>query len=116
MLLVRISILALYHRLFGVCETSKLLVRIGFFLTVLVAVPELGVAIARMIQCQSLVANLTVQICRKKAISTVVMTHAIAGCFVDIFIYSIAISRLRHLRVKRNKKIQVIVIFALGLL
>ncbi|KAF2445382.1 hypothetical protein P171DRAFT_443057 [Karstenula rhodostoma CBS 690.94] len=38
------------------------------------------------------------------------------SCILDVFIYSIAIARLRTLHVQRNKRIQLIVVFTMGFL
>jgi hypothetical protein len=114
MFFVRLSVLGLYYRLFNVYEMSRRLIYVGFAASVIVTIPEAGVAIGRMVKCHTSLAGLTVKYCNKKNTSIAVMTFAIASCALDVFIYSIAISRLRLLHVKRNKKIQLIVVFALG--
>lgn len=116
MLSVRISVLALYHRLFGVYQSSKRLIRVGYILSVLIALPEIGNVIARMLKCSTILAAMTDSYCRTRSISIAVTVFAITGVITDVFIYSIPIMRLRTLRVNRNKKIQLAVIFALGLI
>lgn len=115
MLLVRIAVLALYHRLFSIYQSSKNFIYMGYFLSVLIAIPEIGVVIGRMVKCSSLLAGLTDSYCSKKNISIAVMTFAAAACIVDVFIYSIAIARLRGLHVNRNKRMQLTAVFAMGL-
>lgn len=116
MFFVRLSVLGLYHRLFKIYDTSRKLIYLGFIASVMMAIPEAGVAIGRMAKCHTVLAGLTVQYCNKKHTSIAVMTFAITACVLDVFIYSIAISRLRTLHVNRNKKLQLIVVFAMGFL
>jgi len=115
MMFVRISVLAFYQRLFGVYETSTKLIYLGYFISVLIAIPEVSVAIARMFRCSDVVAGVTVPFCTKQRSQIPVMTFAIAGVITDIFIYSIAIHRLRQLRVKNSKKFQLATVFGIGL-
>lgn len=115
MLLVRISVLALYHRLFSIYETSKKLIYIGYVLSIINAIPEIGVVIGRMVKCTTITAALTDSYCSKRNISIAVTTFASVACLLDVFIYSIAISRLRSLHVNSHKKGQLTVIFAMGL-
>lgn len=116
MLFVRLSVLGLYYRLFHVYEASRRLIYVGFIATFVMAIPEAGVAIGRMVKCHTTLAGLTVEYCSKKSTSQAVMAFAIIACVLDVFIYSIAIWRLRTLHVGRNKKVQLVVVFAMGFL
>ena len=116
MLLVRISVLALYHRLFSIYESSKKFIYVGYGLSVLIAIPEIGVVIGRMVKCSELLSALTDSYCSKRNISIAVMTFAAAACLVDVFIYSIAIARLRGLHVNKTKRLQLTAVFGMGLL
>lgn len=116
MLFVRISVLSLYQRLFGIYETSKRLIFIGYGISVLIAIPEMGVAIGRMVLCTEPTSALLVPYCSTGSISKAVVTFAIVGVATDIFIYSIAVVRLRLLHVNRNKKLQLVAVFSAGLL
>ncbi len=116
MLFVRISILALYQQLFGIYDRSKKLIILGYFIVVLVALPELGVAAGRMKLCSNALAGVTLKYCFTKSISIAVITFAVVGVLVDVYIYSIAIFRLRALHISKKKKIQLGVVFGFGLM
>lgn len=115
MLFVRISILALYHRLFAIYKTSKRLIYLGYGISLLIALPEFGVAIIRIVRCSTALGALTDSYCKQRPNSIMITTFTAVGVLTDIFIYSIAISRIRLVQVKRNKKVQLIVVFAMGL-
>ncbi|KAF2702970.1 hypothetical protein K504DRAFT_495844 [Pleomassaria siparia CBS 279.74] len=115
MLFTRLAILALYQRLFEVYSTSRKLIYFGYFVSVLIAVPEVGNVIGRMVKCTTFLAGIRVRYCTQRHISIAVMAFAIAGLLTDILIYSIAIFRLRILHVNNTKKIQLTAIFAVGL-
>lgn len=74
MLLVRISVLALYHHLFSTYDTSKKFIHIGYFLSLLITVPETGVVNGRMVKCTTLLAALSDSYCSKRNISIAVTT------------------------------------------
>jgi hypothetical protein len=115
MLLVRISVLALYYRLFGIYETSKKFIYMGYSFSIIIAIPEIGVVIRRMVKCSTLLAAITDSYCSKRNVSIAVMAFTASGCLVDMFIYSIAISRLRNLHVSKLKRVQPTTVFAMGL-
>jgi hypothetical protein len=115
MTFVRISILALYQRLFGVYEMSKKLIIAGYGITVFLALAELSVVIGRMNLCTTPLAGITVKYCFTSSISIAVITFAITGLLLDVYIYSIAIFRLQMLQVTRHKKAQLIILFGFGL-
>lgn len=114
MLLVRISTLGLYRRLFGVYETSKKLIIVGYFFSALMAPPEICVyvLVRRMALCTNRIG--TGPICSVRDFSIAQTTLAAFGLIADTFIYSIALLRLQSLQVTRGKKIQLIIVFALG--
>lgn len=95
-------------------ESSTKLILVGYFVSVLIALPEIGVGIGRM-KCTNSYASITVQLCRTRNIGIVVATFDIVGLITDVYIYSIATIRVRSLQVKTGK-IQLTVGFALGTL
>ncbi|KAF2875751.1 hypothetical protein BDV95DRAFT_562494 [Massariosphaeria phaeospora] len=114
MCLVRISVLALYQRIFYIHQTSRRLIYIGYGICTIVAIADLGLVIARMVKCSGLKA-ISEPFCRAKSNSTGLTTIATAYVLTDLFIYMIAIGRLRTLQVNRTKKIHLTVLFAVGL-
>jgi hypothetical protein len=112
MLCVRLAILGLYHRIFNIYETSRKLICAGYFISVIIALPEMCNVIARMVECSSPIVAITVSYCNTRNSSISIVTFSILGVLADVFIYSIAIVRLRSLQVKRSKKIQLAVVFA----
>ncbi|KAF2019661.1 hypothetical protein BU24DRAFT_489572 [Aaosphaeria arxii CBS 175.79] len=116
MFLVRVSVLALYHRLFEVYHTSRKLIYVGYVLSVLIVVPEVGVSIARMAKCNTFIASMMDPYCGAESTSAPVIAFAVAGVLTDLFIYSIAITRVRNLQVNRTKKYYLCFVFAMGFL
>lgn len=112
MFLVRISILGLYRQLFGMYKTSKRLIIVGYFISVLIALPEMGVIMGRMVECTNGVD--APSYCDLRVVSITITTFAATGLIADVYIYSIALSRLRSLQVTISKKVQLTIIFAMG--
>ena len=114
---VRLSVLNLYHHLFGFYRLSKQLIVGGYIGTALVALPDLGVTFGRIKLCGSPgAANYLVEFCSPSSINIAILTFGIAGVLVDVYIYSIALFRLRTLQVKKEKKMQLMILFGFGLM
>ena len=88
-------------------------------MSLIIALPEFGVAIGRMVLCTKItngipLTALTTPYCFVRGVSIAVASFVTVGVIVDTYIYSIAFVRLRELHVSRSKKIQLILIFAVG--
>jgi hypothetical protein len=88
---------------------------VGCFLSLLVAIPEIGVVIGRTVNCSTLLAAPD-SYCSKRNISIAFMTFTVVASFVDVFIYSIAIARLRGLHVNKTKRVQATAVFSMCLM
>lgn len=114
---VRLAVLNMYQRLFGVYQLSRYLISVGYVGIALLTLSDLGVTIGRATVCINPgVANIYVSFCRFRSANIAVVTFSVAGVVLDVYIYSIALYRLRTLQVKRGKKLQLMALFGSGMM
>jgi hypothetical protein len=61
-------------------------------------------------------ANKHLKFCSSESTNIAVLTIGIARVIVDVYIYSIALFRIRKLQVNKEKRIQLMILFGLGLM
>ncbi|PSN62192.1 hypothetical protein BS50DRAFT_638754 [Corynespora cassiicola Philippines] len=114
LLSIKISILIMYRRLFGIYKTSKRLINFGFVANIIVTFPYMGVAIARTIRCNGINA-LYIDLCLSRSVSTTVIVFAVFNTLLDFYVLLIPIDRVYQMKVAKKTKLGVIAIFMIGL-
>jgi hypothetical protein len=112
--MIKISILILYKRLFGIYATSRRLVYIGITTVVLITIPACGVAISRSVGCDGIEA-LTRSLCHTQNVSIVVTVFGVCNTVTDLYTLIIPINRILKLHVSSKRKLGLLAIFVGGL-
>lgn len=111
--MIKISILILYKRLFGIYDTSRRLVYIGIAMVILITIPACGVAIARSVRCDGIEA-LTRSLCKTQNVSTVLTIFSVCNMVTDLYTLIIPINRILKLHIDLKRKLGVFAIFVGG--
>ncbi|KAF1948955.1 hypothetical protein CC80DRAFT_497863 [Byssothecium circinans] len=111
--MIKISILLLYRRLFGVYDSSRRLINVGIIFVATVSMPAIGVAIARSVKCASPKA-LTIDICHTKNVFTVVTVFGVCNTLTDFYTLLIPVNRVIKLNIGSRKKLGLLAIFLGG--
>jgi hypothetical protein len=109
------SILTLYNRLFGIYETSRILIHIGFVGVTLVTIPAFGVAVARSVTCDGIQA-LAQTLCHTHNVSTAITVFNVCNAITDFYTLLIPINRVWKLHVNFRRKFGLFAIFLGGLM
>lgn len=111
---VRLAVLGLYQRMFSIYDTSRRLIYVGYALIVVALIPDLTIALARMTQCSGLINPTKTDLCGAQNLNIALLTFSVFGVLLDVYIYSLAIFRLRVLQVEKLKRLQLMCLLALG--
>ncbi|KAH8707554.1 hypothetical protein GQ44DRAFT_777385 [Phaeosphaeriaceae sp. PMI808] len=109
--LVKLSILLLYKRFFGVYDTSRRLIYAGIGGITIVTIAALSVAVARAIQCTGIQDSL----CHTHVVRKTMLVTNISNAATDLYILIIPINRILRLNVDMKKKLGLLAIFTSGL-
>jgi hypothetical protein len=115
MVFIRLAILSLYQRLFGMYRITLRLVYAGYVTIALVALPEFGVAVGRTALCNTSTAPRDATFCSVRNINIALISATTSWMLVDVYIYSISLSRLRILHIQSCRRIQLMMLFGFGL-
>lgn len=105
--IIRLAILSLYQRLFGMYKITLRLVYAGYVITALVALPEFGVAVGRTALCKTSTAPRDATFCSVRNINIALISTTTYWMLVDTYIYSIALFLLRILHIPANDAVRV---------
>jgi hypothetical protein len=114
MCLIKISILLLYKRFFGIFKSARILVYIGIAFVIIVTIPAFGVAVARSQQCDG-IAALTAPLCETKKVSTGLTVFSVFNTLTDAYTLLIPINRILGLKIHMKKRLGLLGIFLGGL-
>ncbi|KAM3075771.1 hypothetical protein ACMFMG_007897 [Clarireedia jacksonii] len=111
--LVKVSILLLYLRTFGVNRLVRQLVYIGLLFLTLFYISYIGVSIAVLIYCVSPVSNVTYDVCKNEY--AVLVFQGVFNVCSDFYVFLIPTQCIIRLHVSKGQKIGLLVIFLAGL-
>lgn len=110
---VKLSLLALFRRLFDVYRTSRILVYVGVAFCTVITIPFLGVAITRNVQCTVPDAMLHA-VCHPETASITIVIYSALNVVSDFYILFIPIRQLKSLNMDKRRKMGLIALFMVG--
>jgi hypothetical protein len=111
--LVKLSILALFHRIFNVSKSSRILIYVGVTFCTIITIPFFGVAISRNALCNGASA-VNQSVCQPKTTSLTTTIYSALNILSDFYILFIPIRQLKGLHMNRHRKMGLIALFMVG--
>ncbi|PVH99411.1 hypothetical protein DM02DRAFT_656464 [Periconia macrospinosa] len=111
--LVKLSILALFYRLFNASKSARILVYFGLAFCTIITIPFFGVAVSRNVRCNGPKA-LSEPVCLAKTTSLTTVIYSALNVVSDFYILLIPIRQLQGLHMQRRRKMGLIVLFMVG--
>ena len=112
--LVKLSILLLYQRIFGVYGMLKRLITCGYAVITFTMMGTLANSIARLELCAGEQAMQN-RLCFGVNFNICVLTSATLNTFTDFYILAIPVGRVLKIQVTTRKRINLLIIFLAGL-
>ena len=112
--LVKLSILLLYQRFFGVYNILRRLIICGYAAIIFIIIGTLTNSIARLELCTSVEKTMKERFCFGVNINISVLASAILNTFADFYILAIPVGRILKMHVT-TKRIGLLIIFLTGL-
>jgi hypothetical protein len=113
--LVKASLLSLFLQLFWIKSRTVRVIRYGFCLLTLLAVPHFVISVIRTVRCSGLAAvNLT--ICKNDTINQTNLTFGVVNVVTDFLILLIPVHETRVSQMQRKQKLCVLAVFLAGLI
>ncbi|KAL1612154.1 hypothetical protein SLS60_000378 [Paraconiothyrium brasiliense] len=110
---VKLSLLALFHRLFSVSKSSRILVYVGVAFCTIITIPFFGVAITRTVRCAG--PNvLNEAVCHAKITGLTNVLYSALNVVSDFYILLIPMRQLKGLHMNKHRKIGLIALFMIG--
>ncbi|KAF2642016.1 hypothetical protein P280DRAFT_468490 [Massarina eburnea CBS 473.64] len=114
--LVKLSILLLYHRLFGMYSAMRRLIIIGYALITFIMVGTVANSIARLQVCTGVEKALAEPFCFGSNVNISVLTSAALNALADFCILAIPVRRVLKMKIATRRKTGLLLIFLAGLI
>lgn len=110
---VKLSILALFYRIFNVSNASRILIWIDIVFCTIITIPFLGVAISRNFRCNGPQAVFE-SVCHANITSLTTVLYSVLNVVSDFYILFIPIRQVKSLHIKRHRNMGLIAVFMVG--
>jgi hypothetical protein len=107
---VKLSILALFWRLFNVDKASRILIYVGIAFSTIITIPFLGVAISRNVRCTGPSAQFE-SVCHANITSATNAIYSALNVVSDFYLLFIPMRQLNSLHVSKRRKMGLIALF-----